>query len=272
MAVHRKKGGVRMEKGMYRVTFTAIPGIPLIQERDDLGSIIVECAKSAGLKFQDKDILVVTSKIVSKAENRLISLKTVQPSRRAHRVAEISGKDPKIVELMMKEGNFLEVRHGVIVTVHRLGFICTSAGIDKANTGYPEEELVSMLPENPDKSAGRIRKKIEELTGKKIGVLINDSLGVQYRNGSIGMTVGLSGFPALLRSSSGKDLYQKKRNICISFADEIAAAASLLMGQGNVGIPVVLARGLRYPRKSGHLRDLIAAEQIKNGLKKKKGV
>ncbi len=253
----------------YSVTLIAIPGIPLIQEGDDLGSIIFKCASNAGITFEDGDILVVTSKIVSKAEGRLVSLASVKPSKKALRVARISGKDPRIVELMMRESQILNVQPGLVETLHRLGFICTSGGIDRANTASPEEEKVSLLPINPDKSAQKISDFIAEVTGKYIGVVINDSLGIKYRAGSVGLAIGVARVPALLRGDPEEtDLYGKKRNVNISFADEVAAAASLLMGQSKAGLPVVLIRGLRYPREKGRLADLIAREQLEKDLKK----
>jgi len=254
----------------YSVTLIAIPDIPLIQKGDDLGFIVFKCASNAGIIFEDGDVLVVTSKIVSKAEGRLVSLASVKPSKKALEIARISGKDPRIVELMMRESQILNVQPGLVETLHRLGFICTSGGIDRANTASPEEERVSLLPIDPDKSAQKISDFIAREAGKHVGVVINDSLGIKYRAGSVGLAIGVAGIPALLKGDSDEtDLYGKKRNVNISFADEIAAAASLLMGQSKAGLPVVLIKGLRYPKAQGKLADLIAAEQLENDLKKK---
>ena len=254
----------------YSVTLIAIPDIPLIQKGDDLGFIVFKCASNAGIIFEDGDVLVVTSKIVSKAEGRLVSLTSVKPSKKALEIARISGKDPRIVELMMRESQILNVQPGLVETLHRLGFICTSGGIDRANTASPEEERVSLLPIDPDKSAQKISDFIAREAGKRVGVVINDSLGIKYRAGSVGLAIGVAGIPALLKGDSDEtDLYGKKRNVNISFADEIAAAASLLMGQSKAGLPVVLIKGLRYPKAQGKLADLIAAEQLENDLKKK---
>ncbi len=259
-----------MEERPYSITLWAIPRIPLIKKGDDIGEIILQCARKSRIEFQDKDVLVVASKIVSKAEGRLVSLKSIQPSPEAVKIGKISGKDPRIVELMKRESQILEAKPGVVETLHRLGFICTSGGIDKANTGFPEEELVSLLPINPDKSADKIRSTIEKKTGKKIGVIINDSLGIKYRVGSIGLAIGVSGLPAVLKGSKSEvDLYGKKRNVNISFADEIAAAASLLMGQSKAGLPAVVVRGLRYLRKMGRFSDLVASEQLREDVKKR---
>ncbi len=265
----RQKGGREPMNSHYSVTLTAIPAIPLIKGGDDVGAIILKCANDAGITFKESDVLVVTSKIVSKAEGRLVSLDSVQPSEKAREVARVSGKDARIIELMMQESQILNAEPGVVETLHRLGFICTSGGVDRANTARPEEEKVSLLPINPDESARKISDAIAHVTGKRVGVVINDSLGIKYRAGSVGLAIGVAAMPAILKGATDEvDLYGKKRNINISFADEIAAAGSLLMGQSKAGLPVVLIRGLRYPDEQGKLADLIATDQLKNDLAK----
>ena len=265
----KQKGGRKLMNSQYAVTLSAIPGIPLAKEGDDLPAIILECASEAGFNFEDGDVLVVTSKIVSKAEGRIVSLSSIHPSEKAREIAGKSGKDARVVELMMQESQILNVEPGVVETLHRLGFICTSGGVDRANTAKPEEEKVSLLPVNPDESARRISDTIAHATGKRVGVVINDSLGIRYRAGSIGLAIGVAAMPAILKGAEDEvDLYGKKRNVNISFADEIAAAGSLLMGQSRAGLPVVLIRGLRYPSEQGKLADLIVTDQLKNDLAK----
>ena len=257
-----------MDSAPYSITATAVPGVPPIHENDDLGEIIVKALTSSKIELADGDIIVVASKVVSKAEGRARKLDGLVPSDRAKEIAKASGKDPRIVELMLRESRgVLRVKPGVVATQHNLGFVCTSAGIDKSNAG-DGEGMVTLLPENPDLSAQRLSATIKNRTGKSVGVIINDSLGVEYRSGSIGMAVGLANVPAVLRADErAVDLYGRKRNFCISFADEVAATASILMGQGNAGLPVVLVRGVRYPRVSGHATDLIVSEQIEADLK-----
>jgi len=253
----------------YSMTLTVVPNIPLIKEGDDIGAIILRCASDAGIIFEDKDVLVVTSKIVSKAEGRLVPLASVKPSTKALEIAHVSGKDARIVELMTQEARILNAEPGVVETLHRLGFICTSGGVDRANTARSEEEKVSLLPLNPDESAQKISDTIARVTEKRVGVVINDSLGIKYRAGSVGLAIGVAAMPALLKGAANEvDLYGKKRNVNISFADEIAAAGSLLMGQSNAGLPVVLVRGLQYPNEEGKLADLITSDQLKNDLAK----
>ena len=265
----KQKGGKKAMMNLYSITLTAIPNIPLIKEGDDIGATILKCASDAGITFEDKDVLVVTSKIVSKAEGRLVSLASVKPSTKALEIAHVSGKDARIVELMMQESQILNAELGVVETLHRLGFMCTSGGVDRANTAKPEEEKVSLLPLDPDKSAKKISDEIARVTGKQVGVVMNDSLGIKYRAGSVGLAIGVAGMPAVLKGAVDEvDLYGKKRNVNISFADEIAAAGSLLMGQSKAGLPVVLIRGLQYPDENGKLADLIATDQLKNDLAK----
>jgi len=266
----KQKGGKRPMNARYSVTLSAIPGIPFVKEGDDLGAIILKCAGDAGITFEDGDVLVVTSKIASKAEGRLVPLSSVQPSEKAREIARVSGKDPRIVELMMQESQILNAEPGIVETLHRLGFICTSGGVDRANTAKPEEEKVSLLPIDPDESAQRISDAIAQATGRRVGVVINDSLGIKYRAGSVGLAIGVAKMPAVLKGTADEtDLYGKKRNVNISFADEIAAAGSLLMGQSKAGLPVVLIRGLQYPVEQGKLADLLATGQLKNDLAKK---
>lgn len=265
----KQKGGRKVMKTTYSVTLTVVPNIPLIEDGEDIGAIILKCTGDAGITFEDKDVLVVTSKIISKAEGRLVSLASVQPSEKACEIARVSGKDARVVELMMQESQILNAEPGLVETLHRLGFTCTSGGVDRANTAKPEEEKVSLLPINPDESARKISDTIALASGKRVGVVINDSLGIKYRAGSVGLAIGVAAMPAILKGAADEvDLYGKKRNVYISFADEIAAAGSLLMGQSRAGLPVVLIRGLRYPDESGKLTDLIATDQLKNDLAK----
>lgn len=251
---------------MYKVSLVAVPNVPLVQPGDSVGQLILGALKDAQLNLQEHDVIVVASKVVSKAEDRVVNLDTVTPSKQARNIADISGKDPRIVELMLKESRaIMRVKPGVVATVHRLGFVCTSAGIDRANVA---EGTVSLLPLDPDKSALEIRRLVGEATGKTVGVVINDSFGVEYRAGSIGMAIGVAGIPALLCGASDEqDLYARKRNVSILFADEVSAAASLLMGQSSAGIPLVVVSGLHYPAsEDSKITDLIVTDQVNADL------
>ena len=261
----------KLKCAVYKTTMTAVPDIPLIKAGDDLGEIIFGAMARNKMETRDGDILVISSKIISKAEGRLVSLKSIIPSKKAERIAQKSGKDPRVVELIMKEGEIIRVENGIIETIHKLGFICTSSGIDRANTGTLEKEMVSLLPADPDDSANRIRNRIKTLTGKEVGIVINDSLGIRYRAGSLGLAIGVSGIPALLTGDMNEvDIYGKKRNVRIAFADEVAAAGSLLMGQSDAGLPVILISGLRYKNKNGKISDLLESGRLRKDIGKLK--
>jgi len=244
------------------LTLTPISGIPLIKPGDDLAVIILACLEQVGLSLEDGDILVLAQKIVSKAEGRLVNLLSVRPSSRALEIANKSGKDPRIVELILRESNeVLRVRQGSIIVEHKRGFVCASAGIDHSNVegsdGDPDH-WVLLLPENPDQSAEKIRIAIKSQCSKNIAVLIIDSHGRAWRLGTVGVAIGLAGMPGLIDLRGTPDLFGYKLQITmVGAADELAAAASLVMGQADERTPVVLARGFPYPLRDGSLAELI---------------
>jgi coenzyme F420-0:L-glutamate ligase/coenzyme F420-1:gamma-L-glutamate ligase len=251
---------------MHHVSLTAVPNVPLMKSGDSVGNVVINALRGANIELKENDVIVLASKIVSKAEGQVRRLESVTPSERAQEIATTSGKDPRVVELMLEESKaILDVRPGVVVTVHRLGFVCTSAGIDRANV---EDGTVSLLPQDPDKSAVEIRRLIMEVFGFNVAVVINDSFGIEYRAGSIGLALGVAGIPALLQGSSDeKDLYNRKRNVSIMLADEISAAASLLMGQSSAGMPLVVISGLQYPiTEESKITDLVVTSQIEATL------
>ncbi|MDI6768387.1 MAG: coenzyme F420-0:L-glutamate ligase [Anaerolineales bacterium] len=261
------------------LTLTPLPGIPLIRAGDDLADIILGGLSKSQIKLKDGDILVLAQKIVSKSEGRWINLLTVFPSTQAIEAATRSEKDPRLVELILQESReILRVRPGTIVVEHKLGFVCANAGIDHSNVAAPEtsevfakhprrgqdfgslpaEDWVLLLPENPDRSAVEIRHKLEAATGLKIGVLIVDSHGRAWRLGTVGMAIGLSGLPGLVDERGWKDLFGYTLQITVvGVADELAAAASLVMGQAAEGTPVVHVRGFPYPLCEGSLGELL---------------
>jgi coenzyme F420-0:L-glutamate ligase/coenzyme F420-1:gamma-L-glutamate ligase len=244
------------------LTFTPLPKIPLVQPGDDLADILLSSLQAARISPDDGDILVVAQKIVSKAEGRLVNLTTVTPSKEALDLAKRSEKDPRVVELILQESReVLRVRPGVIIVEHRLGFVCASAGIDHSNVmgddGMPED-WVLLLPKNPDQSALEIRRKIKIATGNRLGVMIIDSHGRAWRVGTIGTAIGISGLPGLVDKRGWKDLFGYRLKITIvAAADELAAAASLVMGEAAEGTPAVHVRGFPYPLREGSLRELL---------------
>jgi coenzyme F420-0:L-glutamate ligase/coenzyme F420-1:gamma-L-glutamate ligase len=254
------------------LTFTPIPKIPIIQPRDNLADILLECVQNAHLVLEDSDILVLAQKIVSKAEGRQVNLNTVTPSEAAFELARQANKDPRLCELILRESNeILRVRPGTVIVEHRLGFICASAGIDHSNVNAPEadgdsaaqpEDWVLLLPEDPDHSALEIRRRLKLLTGHRLGVMIIDSHGRAWRNGVVGTCIGLSGLPAVVDARGKPDLFGYRLRITfIAAADELAAAASLVMGEAAEGTPAVLVRGFPYPLREGSLKELLRPKE-----------
>jgi coenzyme F420-0:L-glutamate ligase / coenzyme F420-1:gamma-L-glutamate ligase len=241
---------------------TPLYHIPLIRHGDDLADIVVKAFEKNNISLEDNDILVFAQKIVSKAEGRLINLVTVRPSARASELAQATEKDPRLVELILQESNeVLRTRIGTIVVEHKLGFVCANAGIDHSNVGGVgdlAEEWVLLLPMEPDRSAERIRSDIQSKTGKQIGVLIIDSHGRAWRNGTVGVAIGIAGMPGLVDLRGKPDLFNFTLRITqVGAADELSAAASLVMGQAAEGTPVVHVRGFPYPLRESSLKELI---------------
>jgi len=246
---------------------TCLPGIPLIRPGDNLVEMIGTALERAGIVLQDGDILVLAQKIVSKAEGRMLNLARVNPSARALELAASIDKDPRLVELILQESReVLRTRPGTIIVEHRLGFVCANAGIDHSNVaglGDGQEEWVLLLPENPDDSAHRIRQGLERAASVHVGVLIIDSHGRAWRQGTVGAAIGLSGMPGLVDLRGSPDLFDYTLRITqVGAADELAAAASLVMGQAAEGTPVVHVRGFPYPLREGSLEELLRPKEL----------
>jgi coenzyme F420-0:L-glutamate ligase / coenzyme F420-1:gamma-L-glutamate ligase len=241
---------------------TPLPGIPMIHSGDDLADIIMQGLLKSGVILQNGDILVLAQKIVSKVEGRWVNLVTIQPSIQASELAKKIEKDPRMVELILRESNqVLRTRVGTIIVEHRLGFVCANAGIDHSNVageGDGTDEWVLLLPENPDFSARSIREKLELNSGVQLGVMIIDSHGRAWRRGVVGVAIGLAGIPGLVDMRGKSDLFgYTLRVTTIGVADELAAAASLVMGQADEGTPVVHVRGFSYALREGSLKELL---------------
>ncbi|HBX69741.1 MAG TPA: coenzyme F420-0:L-glutamate ligase [Chloroflexi bacterium] len=244
------------------LTLTPLPGIPLIQPGDNLAAIIRVSLQEAEIALQDGDILVLAQKIVSKAEGRLVDLSTVYPSTKAMVYAAETEKDPRLIELILRESNeVLRARPGLIIVEHRLGFVCANAGIDHSNVrgeGGNPDDWVLLLPENPDASATALRTQLEAQAGTHLGLMIIDSHGRAWRNGTVGVCIGLSGLPGLEDLRGQKDLFDYELRVTeVGVADELAAAASLMMGQVAEGTPVVHVRGFPYPLREAELGELM---------------
>ncbi len=247
------------------LTLTPLLNFPLIRQDDNLADILVKSLQETQIELHDNDIIVLAQKIVSKSEGRMVNLATVTPSQHAIELAQKADKDPRVMELMLQESNeVLRIRVGTIIVEHKLGFVCANAGIDHSNvmSGGNTEDYVLLLPEDPDRSARNIREKIKQTTGKNIGVMIIDSHGRAWRNGTVGICIGLSGLPAIVDERGWKDLFGYALKITIvGVADELAAAASLVMGQAAEGIPSVHVRGFPYPLGEGSLKELIRPKE-----------
>lgn len=246
-----------MEAIHSNLVITALPGIPLIQSGDDLSQIILEGLDRLHLQLETGDVLVITSKIVSKSEGRLFDLRTVEPSEQAHQLAAETHKDPRTVELVLRESQKISRKApGVLVTQHRLGFVSANAGIDQSNVDG-SDHMVLLLPVDPDSSAATIQERLYEATGAQVGIVISDSHGRPFRVGNIGVAIGVAGMPAVLDLRGKPDLFGRELKISIQgYADLVASAANLLTGEADEGRPIVLVRGLRFQPGDGHATDL----------------
>jgi len=243
-----------------------LPGIPIIKPGDDLGKVILDGIERECIVLQDGDILVLAQKIVSKSEDRYVNLNQVKPSEEALELAHKTQKDPRLVELILRESScVLRTRTGTIIVEHRLGFVCANAGIDHSNVGDISEgldEWVLLLPEDPDKSAHELRIRLETASGKVLGVLIVDSHGRAWRLGTVGISIGIAGMPGLVDLRGKPDMFGYRLQITeVGAADELAAAASLVMGQSDEKKPVVHVRGFPYPLRDVSLRELLRPEE-----------
>jgi coenzyme F420-0:L-glutamate ligase/coenzyme F420-1:gamma-L-glutamate ligase len=236
-----------------RLTLVGLEGMPEIERGARLAPLLLEAVTRAGTTLERGDVLVVAQKIVSKAEGRDVKLATIEPGPRALELAAITKKDPRIVELMLRESReVLRAKPNVLIVEHRLGFVMASAGIDQSNVPGADERVL-LLPENPDASALRLRDALRALSGVEIGAIVNDSFGRAWRNGVTGTAIGVAGVPALVDMRGRCDREGRPLQVTqIAAADELAAAASLVMGQAAEGVPAVLVRGFPYgPRESG---------------------
>ncbi len=235
----------------------ALPGIPLIAPGDDLSAVILSALQQAQIILHNQDVLVISSKVVSKAEGRFVDLNTVQPSTEAQRLAAITHKDPRIVQVILDESTMVSRSvPNVLVTAHRLGFISANAGVDQSNVGQGDQ-VVLLLPNDPDASAESLRKVIGNETGASVGIVISDTHGRPFRKGNVGVAIGLAGLPGLLDLRGQPDLFGRvMQSSVLAAADLAASAAHLLCGEANAGYPVVWMRGLHFDADIGRAADL----------------
>jgi coenzyme F420-0:L-glutamate ligase/coenzyme F420-1:gamma-L-glutamate ligase len=231
------------------VTLIPLRGIKLVEQGDDLGAIAINAFEANGLAPEAGDVLVVAQKIVSKAEGRYLDVMSATPSERAVALAAELGKDARFVEVVLSESKRV-VRHrpGLLIVEHRLGFVMANAGIDHSNVASEDEsERVLLLPRDPDGSARALHDHLAHFFETPIAVIISDSFGRPWRKGTVGVALGVAGLPALIDMRGRPDLFGRPLQVTeTGFADEIAAAAGLLMGQADEAVPIVLVRGLNW--------------------------
>ena len=230
-------------------TLTPLHGIKLVEPGDDLGAITVRALQGNGLAPEDGDVLVVAQKIVSKAEGRYVDVSAVQPSQRAIALAAEVDKDPRFVEVVLSESKrVVRRRPGLLIVEHRRGFVMANAGIDHSNVaaGVGTAQVL-LLPVDPDGSAQALRRHLMDVFRIGLGVIISDSFGRPWRKGTVGVALGAAGLPAFVDLRGRRDLFGRELLVTeTGFAEEIAAAAGLLMGQADEAVPMVLVRGLAW--------------------------
>jgi coenzyme F420-0:L-glutamate ligase/coenzyme F420-1:gamma-L-glutamate ligase len=245
-----------------RITYTGLPGVPLIRDGDDLAEIISAGLREADIELVTGDVIVIAQKIVSKAEGRCAKLSAFTPSAEALRLANIVKKDPRHVEAILSESTeVIRVAEGVLIVAHRLGFVMANAGIDQSNVGSDGDEIL-LLPRDPDATCARLKAALDARHKVDIAVVINDSFGRPWRNGVVGMAIGAAGMPALQSLIGAPDLYDRALRVTeVALADELAAAASVVMGQSAEGVPVVHVRGFTAAGERGNAAALIRPKE-----------
>ena len=241
-----------------RLELFAVPGLPMVRPGDDLPALIMAAMERVDLRLRDRDVVVIAQKIVSKAEGRLVDLADVVPSEQALALAATVGKDPRIVEVVLSDSvKVVRSRPNLMIMQHRLGFVMANAGVDQSNVADADgRQRALLLPLDPDGSAGAIRTALLPLAN--VAVVISDSFGRPWRRGTTGVAIGSAGIPSVIDLGGQPDLFGRKLEVSIiGFADEIAAAASLLQGQAAEGQPVVVVRGLEWHVPSVPVADII---------------
>lgn len=246
-------------RSLASISLYALPGIPLVKPGDDLVELIGDRLRDVDLIPHDGDIIVIAQKIVSKSEGRYIDLRDIKPSQFARDLASQLGKDPRHVEVVLSESNEI-VRTGqhILIVAHKLGFVMANAGVDESNIDHNEGPRVLLLPRDPDASAATFKRGFDATFNASCGVIINDSFGRPWRNGVVGVALGAAGVPSLINRVGVDDLFGRKLKVTeIAAADELAAAASLLMGQADEGRPVVVIRGYQENSPNKNAASLI---------------
>ncbi len=243
------------------LTIIPVRGIPDIKKGDDLGRLLVTRLKEQGDTFQPGDITVVAQKIVSKAEGRVVSLSRIAPSDFAKTIASNVGKDPRQVEVILRETEkMVRMKGGHLITETKQGFICANAGVDQSNVG--DRDSVTLLPQDSDASADRIRKTIHEITGRIVPVIVTDTFGRAWRMGHVNFAIGVSGMKPIHDYRGTKDMYRRTLKVTeMAVADELACAAELVMNKAD-RVPAAIIRGYKAPKGHGRAKDLLRPEEF----------
>jgi coenzyme F420-0:L-glutamate ligase/coenzyme F420-1:gamma-L-glutamate ligase len=238
------------------IKIIGLTGIPVIRSGDNLTEIILATAQRQGVKISDGDVIVITQKIISKAEGRLINLDEVSPSSLALEIAKQTSKDPRYVDVILKETkNIVKITNKVLIMETKHGFVCANAGVDRSNVS--KHEIVALLPKNPDESARQIRNEIKRKIGVEVAVIISDTFGRPWREGHINVAVGVAGMKPITDYRGKKDMFGYILKVTtMAIADELASAAELVMGKTD-GIPVAILKGFKYPKGEGTAKELV---------------
>ncbi len=243
-----------------RLEILAAENFPMVEPGDDLLPLILDSLNGEQIHLQNGDVLVLAQKIISKSENRYTELDAVEPSEIAKELAEKCDKDSRLVQLILDESSqVLRCAPGVIIVRHRLGFVMANAGIDRSNIpGGSVGERVLLLPADPDTSARRMKDRLEQATGLDLAVIISDSFGRPWRLGTSGVCIGCAGIASLMDQRGQSDLFGQELQVTqVAVGDELATAASILMGQADEARPVVVIRGAEFPREPAAASHLL---------------
>ena len=242
------------------VSLTPLKGIPVVREGDDVARLVGDAIDGADIAPADFDVVVVTQKIVSKAEGRLMRLADVEPSPRALELAASLDKDARMIEVVLGESNAVVAHgHGVLIAEHRSGHVMANAGVDRSNVGHPgEDEEVLLLPHDPDASTAALHHSLQARFGCRLAVVVSDSAGRPWRNGVTGIAIGAAGLPSLIDLRGAPDLFDVPLKVTLTgFADQIASAANLVAGEAAEGVPAVHVRGLAWDAAPVPARALV---------------
>lgn len=233
---------------MNRIQILAVTGLPIVKEGDDLATLICQAAEKQGTPVQNGDVIVATHVIVSRTEGNVVNLEMVTPSEFAKSIAEATGKDPRLVEVVLRESkSIVRMSEGKLITESKQGLICANSGVDVSNVSG--DNNVALLPQDADRSAQTIRQKIMQIARKDVAVIVSDTHGRPLRQGEINIALGTSGFEPIRDRRGEKDLFGYKIRVKrTAIADELASAAELVIGQTNEGIPAAIIRGYAYPK------------------------